>query len=140
MITGVEINPSLLYKVTDKLLFNYLPRMVKNFHEYETSRTNKINTEYKLIQFFVLNYSITEKLYIEPTLIYSNTWGYTGTRRDPSYLTIWEVGHNTTENLTLAAGVSTSGSVYQVENGKDNNVELFDENSSTVYGKFALKF
>ncbi len=137
---GVEVNPSLSYKILDELRLSYLPRGVKNFHEYKTSRTNSLNTEYKLIQFVVLNYAFVPRWYFEPTLIYSNTWSYEGTRRDPSFMSVLEVGHDYNKNLVLAAGLTTSGSVYKAEEGLDSNIEVYDAESASIYGKFALTF
>lgn len=137
---GIEVNPSFGYKITSDLSFSYLPRMVKNFHEYETSQTNKNNTEFKLIQFYVLNYSLTEKIYVEGMVIYSDSWSYQGTQRDPSYLTGIELGYDYDKDLAFALGINTGGSVIDQEEGPDQNIEIYNVNNSTYYANVALKF
>lgn len=138
---GVEINPSFGYKMLDgKLSLSYLPRFVKNFHEYTTSRTNKTNTEYKSVQFYSAKYAVTDKLTTGATLIYSNTWSYEGTRRSPSYLSILEVGYELSESFSVATGIMQGGSIVDRENGPDGEIELYDENTTTFYGNFALSF
>lgn len=140
MIMGVELNPTLAYKATDKLSFSYLPRLVKNFHEYTTTRDNKTNTEYKIIQFYSMNYSITDKWYFGPTLIYSTSWSYSGRRRNPAYLSVLETGYSILDNLTVATGIQQGGTIFDQQNGPDNNIEIFDENATTYYGNFKFTF
>jgi len=140
LIVGFEINPSFGYKITKDLSFTYLPRFVKNFHEYETSRTAATNTEYKSIQFYVLTYAITDKWSFESTLIYANTWSYSGRRRDPGYVTVLEVGYDMSKEISFATGFETGGSHVNVENGKDQNIELFDKDIASVYGNIVLNF
>jgi hypothetical protein len=137
---GIQVNPSLSYKLTESVSLSYLPRMIKNFHAYETSRTNKTNTEYKLVQFYSVGYSFAEKWSVSTLLIHSNTWSYKGTRRDPSYMTNLELSYDVNESLSLATGTIQGGSILDRENGPDKNISLYDENETTLYGNFALKF
>ena len=135
---GIEVNPTLSYKLAPSTTLQYLPRMVKNFHEYETSRTNAVNTEYKLIQFYVVNHKLDDQWYMEPAVIYSNNWSYKGTRRDPSYLTQFELGYKYTDKLTFAAGTLTGGSIFERDKGADTNIEVYDRDITTYYAKFIL--
>ena len=113
---------------------------MKNFHEFTTSESDENNTEYKIIQFYVLNFDLSDSISFETLLIYSNTWSYQGTRRDPSYLTGLELAYAYNDDLTFASGVNTGGSLENRERGPDQGVEIFDINNSTYYAKFALKF
>jgi hypothetical protein len=136
---GLQFNPTLSYSLTNNIRLSYLPRLAKNFHKYKTSRTNRPNTEYKIIQFCSVNYSFTDSWDLGATLIYVNTWSYKGIRRDPSYLTALELGYQVNETLSLAAGTLQGGSVFDRENGPDKTIRLYDEKETTIYGKFALK-
>jgi hypothetical protein len=140
LIVGLEVNTSLSYALNDSLSFSYNPRVGKNFHEYETSRTNKTNTSYKLVQFAGLSYDITDKYSAGTTLIQSNTWSYKGTRRNPSYLFITSLGYQAMKDLSLSIGTLQGGSLVQRENGPDGNIEIYDENETTYYGNFSLSF
>ena len=137
---GVELNASLAYQFNKKLSASYLPRVVKNFHEYETSRTNTLNSEYKVIQFIGMSYSINDKWSFDPLLIYSTTWSYEGTRRDSNYLSILEARYRYSKTLSVAGGTTTGGSVLDRENGPDENVTLYDKNISSFYGNLVLRF
>lgn len=137
---GLEFNASLSYRLTNDLSISYLPRVVKNFHEYKTSRTNGVNTEYKIVQFYAASYAISEKWSFDPTLIYSTTWSYSGRRRNPSYTSILEIGYSVNDTVSLAMGTIQGGSVFDRENGPNEQIELYDENESTIYGNFALRF
>lgn len=140
MILGLELNSSFSYAVNDKFRLSYNPRVGKNFHEYKTSRTNANNTEYKFIQFAGMSYSLSDKLSTSATLIYSNTWSYEGTRRDPSYVSILTLGYSVTNALSASVGTIQGGSLLERENGADKEIELYDENETTLFGNLSLSF
>lgn len=140
MIAGVELNPALAYSLNKKVSFSYLPRMQKNFHEYTTSRTNAVNTEYRLIQFIGASYAFNEKFSFNPLLIYVNSWSYRGTRRDPSYLSILDLSYNYQKDLSFSVGATTGGSMLDRENGPDQTIEVFDENVANYYVNVVYRF
>ncbi|MDP7321109.1 MAG: hypothetical protein QF441_10900 [Bacteriovoracaceae bacterium] len=140
LILGTYISPVLIYNFTDFLSFTYLPRARKNFHEYTTSRTNRTNTEYSLAQYYILGYSISDRWGIESTFLYGNSWSYSGRRRDPSYRSIIELGYYPSRKISLAVGTVQGGSIYDREQGPNQQVEILNKDETTVYGSFALKF
>jgi hypothetical protein len=140
LIFGLEMNASFSYKLNDKVSLSYLPRFAKNFHQYKTSDNNAVLTEYKSVQFYTASYAFKESWSFDPAVIYVNTWSYEGTRRDPSFLTVLEVGHQYTKDLSFAMGSLTGGSVLQKDQGPDESIEVYDKNDATFYGKFAYKF
>lgn len=137
---GVELSPSFGYMVNEKFRVSYLPRVIKNFHEFTTSENNRVNVEYGLLQFLSMSYSFSDKIYLAPTLIYSDRWTYLGTQRDPAYVTLVELGYRYSRDLSFAIGTSTGGSVSVRENGPDQNIEIFNNNRTSYYAKFAVKF
>lgn len=137
---GVEVDNRVSFKVNEKLSFSYMPRMVKNFHEFETTRTDRTNSEYELIQFFSGGYNFTDNFYTSVLFIYSNTWSYSGTARDPGYLTNVELGYSLNKNLTLAMGTLTGGSIFDRQNGPDETLEFYDRDATTLYGRLVLSF
>ena len=137
---GVEVNPALSYQLSEKLALSYLPRFAKNFHEYTTTRDNNTNTEYKIVQFYSANYSVIDKWNLAGTLIYSNSWSYEGTRRDPQYQFISEVAYQASSTLSMALGVVQGGSVFDREQGPDETVKIYDINESSYYVNVAYKF
>lgn len=140
MITGVELNLGMTYQLSDTLGVFYLPRLTKNFHEFETSRTGQLNVDYSILQILSLNYFISDKWMITPTMLYVNDVAYGGTQRDPRYMSILELGYLYSGSLQLAAGVLTGGAIFDPEMGPSQNIDIYDSNTSSLYGKFTLLF
>lgn len=139
MIAGIELNPAFAYTVNNKISLSYLPRIQKNFHEYTTSRTGAVNTEYRLIQFMGASYAFDDKFSFNPLVIYVDTWSYRGTQRTPSYLTILDFGYRYSGNLSFSVGASTGGSILDRENGPDQTLELYDANVANYYINFIYR-
>ena len=139
-IGGVELNLGGLYQISNAFSLFYLPRFTKNFHDFETSRTDVINVDYSIMQILSLGYQYNDKWSLTPTLLYSNSWAYGGTERDPSFMSILELGYFYSRSLQLAAGTSTGGTIVNLENAQDKNLQLYDNNTASFYGRFTLMF
>jgi len=139
-IGGVELNLGGLYQISNAFSLFYLPRFTKNFHEFETSRTDVINVDYSIMQILSLGYQYNDKWSLTPTLLYSNSWAYSGTERDPTFLSIIELGYFYSRSVQLAAGTSTGGSLVNLENAPDQNLEIYDNDTASFYGRFTLMF
>jgi len=139
-IAGLELNLGVNYQLSNSLSVFYLPRVIKNFHEYETSRTNSVNVDYSIMQILSLGYRYNDKWSFTPTVLYFNSWAYGGTQRDPSYISILELGYLHSRSLQLAVGTMTGGALVNLENAPDKSFELYDKNTSSLYGKFTLMF
>lgn len=137
---GVEINPSVSYKISDSVSLAYNPRVVKNFHEFTTNEAGSNNTEYKLLQFLSLAYSYNEKISLSALVVHSSSWSYLGTERTPSFLTNLEIGYGLSKELSVALGTNVGGSLVDQEQGPDSNIEFYDENNSNYYASFAFIF
>lgn len=140
MITGIELNLGMTYQLSDTLGLFYLPRLTKNFHEFETARNGTLNIDYSILQILSLNYFISDKWMITPTMLYVNDVAYGGTQRDPRYMSIVELGYLYSRSLQLATGVMTGGAIFNPEMGPNQNVDIYDNNNSSLYGKFTLLF
>ena len=77
---------------------------------------------------------------ITPTMLYVNDVAYGGTQRDPRYMSIVELGYLYSRSLQLATGVMTGGAIFNPEMGPNQNVDIYDNNNSSLYGKFTLLF
>lgn len=137
---ALELNPSLVFPVTDSLTLTYLPRVVKNFHKFETSKTDSVLVEYQLVQFFVASYQVTDQWYIEPTLVYQDAISYQGTERDDQFLAQIETGYALSSNLSLAVGIANSGKIINNEAGPNESIEILNEKNSTIYGSLEVVF
>lgn len=140
MLGGIELSPTIVTKVNDKLSFVYIPRVIRNFHKYKTNRINVNNTQYQLMQIASLTYQFNDKVSVSPLLIYFDSWSYYGTQQDDAFMTQVEVNYSYSPKLQLGAGIMNSGVVYTTEMGPDQSVELYDENSSSIYTNITLAF
>ena len=140
LIMGLEFNPNVIYQPNNLLTVFYTPRARKNFHEYTTSRTDVVNTDYSFTQIAGLSYSLADRWSITPILIYSQSWSYEGTQRDPSYMTILEMRYQATAKVYGTFGTLTGGSLYEAERGPDQFINLYDENTTSVYANVGILF
>ena len=140
MLAGVELSPTVVTKINDKMSLVYIPRVIRNFHKYKTNRINSTNTEYQVMQIASLTYQFNDKLSLSPMLIYFDSWSYYGTQQDDGYMTQLEVNYNYSTKLQIGAGIMNSGAVYTTEMGPDQSIELYDENSSSIYTNLTLAF
>ncbi len=140
MIIGLESSNTLSYQLTDTLGFGYSPVIGRYFHEYETTRTNQVNTEYKLSQTISSGYDVTDSMSIAISMTYADKWSYKGTRRTPSYATMTAFSYTASENTTLAVGTIQGGALVNNEKGPNSNIELYDQRNTTFYGNLTLSF
>jgi len=102
MLSAVEFNSAFVYQLSSAVSVTYMPRVRRYFHEYTTSRQNKSLSEYKGIQYFILDYNITDKIVFEPAFIYSKAWSYSGRQKDDSYMVAFELDYLYNEKTTIA--------------------------------------
>lgn len=140
LIMGLEFNPNVIYQPNNLLTVFYTPRARKNFHEYTTSRTDVVNTDYSFTQIAGISYSLSDRWSVTPILIYSQSWSYEGTQRDPSYMTILEMRYQATAKVYGTFGTLTGGSLYEAERGPDQFINLYDENTTSVYANVGILF
>lgn len=140
MIVGLEFNPNLVYLQNDLLNFFFTPRIRRNFHQFTTSRSDQVNVEYSFMGIGGFSYNVTDRFSFQPAVIYIQNRTYTGTNRDPSYLTILEGRYQIDSKSYALFGTTTGGSIYSTEMGPDQNIELFDENTSSIYANYGFLF
>lgn len=140
MIMGLEFNPNLVYLQNDLLNFFFTPRIRRNFHEFTTSRTNQVNVEYTFMGIAGFSYNFTDRFSFQPALIYIQNRTYEGTDRDPSYLTALEGRYQIDRKTYALIGTMTGGGIFATERGPDQNIELFNENTTSIYANYGFLF
>lgn len=140
LIAGIQLSPTFTSSPINKLSVVYIPRLIKNFHKFKTNRENSVNTEYQIMQVAALTYQFNDKFSFSPTLLYFDSWSYFGTQKDDVFLSILQLSYNYSKNVQIGIGMSNSGAVYTTEFGPDQNLQFYDENSSTVYTNMSLAF
>lgn len=139
LVTSLEINNGFNYNVNNHVSFYYLPRLIKNFHRFKISESNRMNVEYKTLQVYSANYAFNDSLYLSSNVILVHSWTYSGRRRDTAYLTNIEMNYAISKDLRAGLGTLQGGSVVDLQNGPNETVQLYDRNATTLYGKFTLK-
>lgn len=109
----------------------------RNIHSYETDINGKILNKYSSNQ--TVNFSYNYKDFsFGVEFINKSRWTYQGGVRS-AFEHSQEIGYNINDNFSLALGHSNGGSSLKA-NGLDSNLELVNENDSSVYATLGLSF
>lgn len=142
LYTSIRVRPSLSYDASksmiDGLSFTYLPSLRTYFHQYETKSTGGSNTRYALSNRLVVSYSLTDSLGISFDNTYLRTWTYQGQSKD-IYSLDQSIGYSINDNLAATIGHAIGGSVLAV-NGQEQNIDLFNSQTSTIYFDLSLSY
>lgn len=109
----------------------------KNFHEYKTSMTGSSNTSYSLSAIAYLTYSLTDELYMSLGGTYAKGWTYENNTKD-LYSFSQSVGYSISPTLNLEVGHEFGGTPLSPD-GKNVEIDLFDERESSVYTSLTIK-
>lgn len=142
LITGLMVAPIFSYNFAnvgiDRLSMSYRPSFTKYFHEFTTSLLGGSNTEYNLSQRLGLNFTISDAAYFGLTGTYSRSYTYQGNERD-SYSFVSSLGYSPTPKSSVEIGHSNGGSPLAT-NGRDIEIEVFNNRESTVFMAFGYQF
>lgn len=139
---ALELNPTSvidLSRLATGLSFIYLPRIKRFFHKYDQARTGANLNQLSLIQYFLLNYSFKDNWNYQTGLIYSNSRGYNGRDKDPSYLTLNEISYSK-GMYTYMLGLQTGGTLVKPEYGSERTIQIYDSKSSEIYAGIGINF
>lgn len=137
---GLEFNPTIIYQPNSLTTVFYTPRMRANFHEFTTTETDRVNTQYQFTQLAGVSYSLSNKWTITPIILFTERWSYEGTQIDPTYLTILEMRYQIDRQKYVSFGTLTGGALYDAEVGPDQTIEVFEENSTNIYANVGILF
>lgn len=143
MYAAVELNPILILDLREwvsNLNFRFNPRYKHSFHKYTSDRAGNTLTERNLINFLTLSYSFQEKYSASYTLLYVKSWRYDGVEKNDSYLSVSELAYTVNNKLSLSVGIETGGRLVSPEEGEEENIEIFDANTSEIYFGANYKF
>lgn len=143
-ILGASVIPSFIFNLTPVgvtgVTLVYQPQMTKNFHKLEQNRLYQNNTSYGTNQILAIAWSITDHLYIQPVLVYGLAWSYGGVRRDDVYQFQAEVGYNFKSGIILAGGLTNAGAIRNLENGNDQTIRLYNNQTASTYMDLTYAF
>jgi hypothetical protein len=141
LVLGLRIGPRLSFDLSSQGLpvSGFADVSIRrNFHEFQTTTAGTSNTMAAVVNRFNAGLGITKKLSVSADFIYNTGWTFLSNFKD-SFELGEEISFSVNKNLSLSAGHSNSGGLLEA-NGQDSNLDIFDEQSSSVYGAVAYKF
>jgi hypothetical protein len=138
MMGRVHISPNFTYMLSDRTSLTYIPRINHTFNEYKFNRLENRITRNQLVQFFVLNHMMSDRLNLSGLLIYVNSWDYFGDEQNPQYLTSFEATYGINKNNAVALELGNADVLYRQERGDDKRIEIFDPETSTLTAKWII--
>jgi hypothetical protein len=134
---GVSMNPLLIANLAPlgltSVTFIYLPQFTKNFNKYEQNRAYQNNVEYTISQIAAVSWSITDKWFLEPSVVYGQRWSYGGIKRDDTYSVGAELSYRLNSFLGVIVGFSNAGAITNLEQGNDQTFEIFNNRTASMY-------
>lgn len=138
---AVQFAPSLFYNaghLVKGLSLIYQPAIRFNFHEFTTQTDGTSNSKYRLRNRLLVNYSLTDTLFLSLDNSYSRFWRYSGQTTD-IFSFDQSITYLFTQNLMFSIGHSIGGSALAL-NGRDSNVRFFDTDESTYYLSLSYQY
>lgn len=109
----------------------------RNFHAYEEDINGNNLTQYSSNQSLGINYLNGDWSF---SVAFNNHTGVTYKNSVKSGFSINEdLGYLINDNISCSIGHTNAGSTLRA-NGTDSNIDLYNENNSTVYGTLALSY
>lgn len=102
----------------------------RNFHTYEENINGSVLSQYSSNQSMDISYSIADFSF-SLSYLHRSRWTYQGNIRE-SFVLGQEIGYSLNDNFSVNAGHSNEGSAIKA-NGYESNLDLIDENESSVY-------
>ncbi|MEQ1721970.1 MAG: hypothetical protein ABL930_02260 [Pseudobdellovibrio sp.] len=109
----------------------------RNFHAYEEDINGSVLNQYSSNQSLSLGYGMGDWS-IGADFINRTRLTYKGNTKS-SFEISEELGYSVSEHFSVAIGHSNGGSTLK-PNGTDSNIDIYNENNSTVYGSLGLSY
>ncbi|MFR9720903.1 hypothetical protein ACL00X_16240 [Aeromonas diversa] len=128
-----------LANLLDGLEFTWQPRLMKNFHEYQT-RGGRSLKEWTLENLLSLDYTGWERWSFNASLVFNSHRTYQGARQKDDYIHAESVYYDLTDNWSIGLMYSNAGIVYDLERGGTGSIELFDKRNATWSALISYSF
>ncbi len=102
----------------------------QNFYAYEENINGKVLNKYSSNQSMDISYSIADFSF-SLSYLHRSRWTYQGNVRE-SFALGQEIGYSLNDNFAVNVGHSNEGAMIKA-NGYESNLEVIDENASSVY-------
>tara|TARA_B100000749_G_scaffold280889_1_gene280138 strand:+ start:32707 stop:33549 length:843 start_codon:yes stop_codon:yes gene_type:complete len=115
----------------------YGPTLKKDFHEFETDNLNRENVEYALSHGFEVSRALGDKWTLGLGGTYQTGQTYRGTLKNQFALEEY-VSCQVNKTFSVTVGHTNEGNAFRYD-GVSNNIEVYDEATSTVYMSLSIK-
>jgi hypothetical protein len=134
-----DLNPDYLF--SKKLSSYFKVSGARNFHEYSTAASGKVNNQYSSSQAVSVAWNFTDALSLSVLYTHINYWTYQGAMTE-FFNHTEELGYELTKNWSLALGHSYGNPIVSVRRADEQtyNTNLSDEENSIVYGQIGYTF
>ena len=102
----------------------------RNVHEYTVSFENKENIRDIIGQSVTVDIPLFQKVSISSLFLYKNSWTYQNHYKQSFNFDV-DLNYEAIKDLTFNVGTSNEGSALKA-NGKDSNVQFYDNKSSVI--------
>lgn len=102
----------------------------RNFHAYEENINGTVLNKYSSNQSLDIGYSISDFSF-SVSYLHRSRWTYQGNIRE-SFVLSEEIGYSLSDNFSVNMGHSNEGSMIKA-NGYESNLDVIDEENSSVY-------
>lgn len=142
LVLGIKLSPRFLFDLeklgVDFLSGHYQPSLTRNLHQFKTATTGSSNRAWAASNWLKLDFALWRKLTFSTSFVHSFLWTYEGNRTN-TFSISEEIAWDVADNISIAAGHSNSGNAVKA-NGLNSNIDIFDPNSSTVYGSVSFSY
>jgi len=111
----------------------------RNIHEYETSRSGSVNTQYSLSEYLGLNLQFTKDLSFSTYVTNSQYFSYFNNRKPDVFETGQAISYAITPDIEMSFGHTLGGKTFK-DDGVTNNIEFFNSKESTIYTSLSINF
>jgi hypothetical protein len=140
--TGLMLAPTFSYNLSsiglERISLSYRPAITRYFHKYTTSLNGGSNTQYSFSNRLGMNFNITDAAYFAFNGSYARSFTYLGNEKD-SYSFSSALGYSPTPKSSIELGHANGGSPL-ASNGRDTEIEVFNNRDSSVYMSFGYQY
>jgi hypothetical protein len=142
LYTALTVAPSAIMKLdalgVPGVTVVYSLRASLFFHQYKASYTGRANNQYAVGNSLAVSYSPMDKLSLGVNGSYGRNFTYDGVSRDG--VQVGEnISYSVTDSTSVTVGHANGGSPLAT-NGREIEINIYDRESSTVYGEISYGF
>jgi hypothetical protein len=135
---GVTYIPSFVQS-SGKIDLIYNPMLVKNFHEYETNRLGSQNTSHAINQNLAIFFNANDMISFGVSGLFTKSWSYNNVEKNDSYNLSTMMNVNVLP-YSVSLGLSQGNSLINSARGADQNIQIFNENTTVYFISFSGVF